>query len=158
MMDMYESTHVLGSSNTMAGWGNYAQFFKNLMNQYVAKSTKNVIFTSHVTDILNESEMSMERLVKIKGSLMSTSVEAFFSVIVSTKKIPIKALKGYENDLLTILPQEELIGFKHCFQVALTKETVNERIRSPMGMWSEEETYINNDIQLVIDRLNKFYA
>ena len=31
-------------------------------------------------------------------------------------------------------------------------------MRSPMGLWKKEEVYINNDIQLVIDRLNEYYA
>ena len=55
LMDMFESVHVLGAKDTMAQWGAYQQFLKNLMQQYVAKSTKNVIFTAHVMDILNES-------------------------------------------------------------------------------------------------------
>jgi len=159
MMDLFESVHVLGASNTMQQWGAYAQFFKNLMNQTVAKSTKNIIFTSHVMDILNESEMSMERLIKVKGSLMNTSIEAFFSLVISTVKVPVKTLEKeeYKNELLQISPADEMLGFKHCFQVNLTKETVNQRIRAPIGMWQPNETYIPNDIQLVINRLNKYY-
>ena len=55
LMELYESVYVINSVNTMKSWGDYAQFFKNLMQQYVAKSTKNVIFTSHTVDSLNES-------------------------------------------------------------------------------------------------------
>ena len=40
----------------------------------------------------------------------------------------------------------------------LTKETVNERIRSPMGMWPRNETYIDNNLQNVINRLHKYYS
>jgi len=158
MMDQFESVHVLGSSNTMQQWGAYGQFFKNLLNQYVANSTKNVVFTSHVMDVLNESEMSMERLVKVKGALMNTGIEAFFSTVIGTKKVPLKTLAKYENDLLTITDQDEMLGYKHCFQVNLTKETINERLRAPLGMWKLNETFINNDIQLVINRLEEYYA
>ena len=49
-------------------------------------------------------------------------------------------------------------GFKYVFQTRLTKETVNERIRSPMGMWPRNETYIDNNLQNVINRLHKYYS
>jgi len=158
MMDMFESKHIIGSDNTMQGWGDYAQFFKNLMNQSVASSTKNIIFTSHVMDILNEKEMSLERLIKVKGSLMNTSIEAFFSVVVAAKKMSLEKLKDYENDLLIITEEDKLLGFKYVFQVKLTKETVNERIRGPIGMWARNETFIDNDAQKLMDRLHEYYA
>jgi hypothetical protein len=158
MMDMFESVHVLTSANTMKAWGDYGQFFKNLMNQKVAKSTKNVIFTSHVSDILNESDMVVEKLIKVKGALMNTSVEAFFSMVIAAKKIPLTKLDATATPLLTITPEEELLGFKHVFQTSLTKETINERLRSPLGMWTRDELYIDNNIQLVMDRLSKYYG
>ena len=34
MMDLFESTKVINSANTMKAWGDYAQFWKNLMAQY----------------------------------------------------------------------------------------------------------------------------
>ena len=43
LMDMFESTKVLTSANTMKAWGEYAQFMKNMMAQNVANSTKNII-------------------------------------------------------------------------------------------------------------------
>lgn len=46
----------------------------------------------------------------------------------------------------------------YVFQTKIDKNTLNERMRSPMGMWSKEEKYINNDIQLVIDKLDAYYA
>jgi len=158
MMDMYESVHVLPSTNTMQAWGNYAQFLKTLMSQQVAASTKNIIFLAHTMDVLNEAEMVNETLVKVKGSLMNIGVESFFSTVVATKKVPIKKLEGYGSPLLNITPQEESLGFKYVFQTLLTKETVNERIRSSIGMWEDKETYIDNDAQLVINRLHEYYA
>ena len=44
LMDMFESTKVLTSTNTMKAWGQYAQFMKNMMAQNVANSNKNIIF------------------------------------------------------------------------------------------------------------------
>ena len=158
LMEMFESVYVIGSANTMAQWGAYAQFFKNLMQQHVAKSSKKVIFIAHTSDTLNESEMVMETKVPVKGSLKGTGLEAYFSVIVYSKKIPIKHLKEYTSNMLSINADEEALGFKYIYQCRLTKDTVNERIRGPLGMFSQQETYINNDAQQLIERLQEYYS
>lgn len=160
MMDMYESIKVIGSENTQAAWGQYAQFFKVLMSQVVAKSTKNVIFLGHTADIYSEAEMVTETMVKVKGSLMNNGIESFFTNVISTKKMPLTKLTPElaSSELFTVTPEDEANGFKYVFQTRLTKDTVNERIRAPMGMWALNETFINNDVQLVIDRLHQYYA
>ncbi len=158
LMDMYETKYVLPSTNTMQAWGEYGQFWKRLMSQYVAESTQNVIFIAHTMDVLNEKEMAMETLVKFKGSVMNTGVESYFSTVISAKKVSLSQLEGYSSPLLTITPEEEALGFKYVFQVKLTKATVNERIRAALGMWDTNETFIDNDAQLVLDRLHKYYT
>ena len=157
LIDMYESVYVLPATNTMKAWGDYAQFFKNLMQQHVAKSTKNVIFTAHTLDVFNEAEMVNETLIKVKGSLMNTGIESYFSTVISCKKVGAKVLEKYDSKLLQITPNEKDLGFKYVYQTKLTKDTVNERIRSPIGMWADNETYIDNDIVQVIDRLHTYY-
>ena len=158
LLDMYESVYVLPSSNGMKAWGDFAQYFKVLMQQYVAKSTKNVIFTAHTSDTLNESEMLMETKVPVKGSLKNNGIESYFSVVIASKKVQIKALKDYGSDLLTITPEETSLGFKYVFQCKLTKDTVNERLRGPLGLFDTKETYIDNNIQLVLNKLKDYYA
>lgn len=157
LMDMYESVYVLNSANTMKAWGDYAQYMKVLMSQYVAKSSKNVIFTAHTSDVLNESEMINETLVKVKGSLMNQGIESFFSTVISCKKMPLTKMEIADSSLYTINEDEEMLGFKYVYQTRLTKETVNERIRSTVSMWSKQETFIDNNIQLVLDRLHEYY-
>jgi len=157
LMDMFESVYVIGSANTMQQWGAYAQYFKNLMAQYVARSTKNVIFLAHTKQVMNESEMVMETKVPVKGALQNTGIESFFSTVLSTKKMTLKKLEPYKNSLLTISEEEEALGFKYVFQTRLTKETVDERMRSAMGMWTQQETYIDNNVQHVINRLHEYY-
>ena len=137
--------------------GDYAQYFKRLMQQHVAKSTKNVVFLAHVSDVINEDSI-VETCVKVKGSVMNQGVEAYFSTVVSAKKLPLKKLKDNESELLNITPQDEMLGYKHVFQVQLTKDTVNERIRAPMGLWGPKEFYIDNDCNLVLQRLKEYYA
>lgn len=76
LMDMFESLYVIGSTNTMKGWADYNQFFKNLMQVKVAKSTKRVIFTAHTLSQLNENEMVIETKVPVKGALKNQGIEA----------------------------------------------------------------------------------
>ena len=157
LLDMYESVYVLNSTNGMQAWGQFAQYFKNLMQQYVAKSTKNVIFIAHTADTLNESEMLMETKVPVKGSLKNNGIESYFTIVIASKKISLKSLKDYGSDLLNVTPEEEALGYKYVFQTKLTKETVNERLRGPMGLWNTKETFIDNNTQLVINRLREYY-
>lgn len=158
LMEMYETNYVINSPNGMKAWQDYAQYFKQLMQQHVAQSTKNVIFTAHVKDELNEAEMVRETMVPIKGSSKANGVESYFSCIIAAKKLPIKKLEKYESDLLTITDEEAMLGFKYVYQTKLTTETVNERLRSPLEMWSNNETFIDNNAQLVLDRLQEYYA
>lgn len=159
LMDMYESQKVLTATaeNKFKAWSDYAQYFKHLMQDNVAKSTKNVIFLAHTSDVLNEGEGIMETLVKVKGSTMNQGVEAYFCNVVAAKKVSLIKLEPYKNKLLIITPDDELLGFKYVFQTRLTKDSINERIRSPMGMWEVEETYIDNNAQFLLNRLKEYY-
>lgn len=161
LMDMFESLYVVpkvGTKEGMKAWSDYAQFFKTMMQQWVASSTKNVIFLAHTKDILNESEMVMETKVPIKGSLANNGVESYFSTIISTKKLSTKRLEGIESDLLNISEKEAVREYKYVFQTDITKETINEAMRSPWAMWNDNETYIDNNLQHVIDRLHNYYG
>jgi hypothetical protein len=158
LMDMYESLHVLPATDTQAGWQNYQQYFRNLMLQYVARSTKNVIFTAHTFSVMNNAEHIMEKKVPVKGALKNNGIESFFSVIVAAKKVSIQALEGYENPMLNITDEERSIGVKYVFQTRITPDTVNERIRGPMGMWAVHETYIDNSCKLLFQRLKEYYV
>jgi hypothetical protein len=158
LMDMYESLYIVNSANTMKAWGDFSQFYKTLMQQYVAKSTKNVIFIAHTADNLNENEMVMETKVPVKGSLKNNGIESYFTVVIASKKVALKALKDYKSELLTITPEEDSLGFKYVFQTKITKETVNERLRGPLGLFTTPETFIDNNMQLVLNRLKTYYA
>lgn len=157
LMDQYESLYVLTSNNTMKAWGDFAQYFKKLMQQYVAKSTKNVIFLAHTATTLNESEAVMETKVPVKGALKNNGIESYFSVVISTKRVSMKELGDYKSDLLHISPLEESLGFKYCYQTQITKNTINERMRGPMGLFTPQETYMDNDAQIFLDHLHNYY-
>ena len=102
--------------------------------------------------------MEMKTFVPIKGALKNQGVEAYFSTVVASKKLPLKDLEKYNSDLLHISEEEKELGFKYVFQTRITKNTTGERIRSPMGLFSKEQTYMDNDAQILLDHLNEFYS
>lgn len=156
LMEMYESQFVIGSANTQKMWGSYQQYWKDMLQQKVARMTIPVVMLGHTfTTIDDAGEKSVS--IPVKGALAKNGLEAYFSTAVSTKKMRIKDLKDYQNDLLHITEEDELVGYKHVFQTRITKSTVGEKIRAPMGLWTVKETYIDNDVQQVLDRLNQYY-
>jgi hypothetical protein len=157
MMDMFESQYVLGTADTMKGWSNYAQFWKNLIQKKLVQFGKPVIILAHVLEQYDESSLSMKRSVPIKGALKNQGLEAYFSTVVEATKMPLKDLKDYDESLLQVTEDDEDLGFKHVFQTRLTKESIGTRIRSPMGLFSKRQTYMDNDAQMLLDHLHKFY-
>lgn len=158
LMDMFESQYVIGSSNTMQGWSNYNQYFKKLMQEHVAKLGIPVIIIAHTKSELDERSMEMRTFVPVKGSLKNNGIEAYFSCVVAAKKVSIKELDKVSNGMLDITDEDKLVGYKHVFQTRITAKTTGETIRSPMGLFSVAETYIDNDAQKLLNHLQKFYA
>lgn len=159
LMELFESTYVLTAADTQKAWGEYAQFFKKLMQYHVAGCSKSVIMLSHVKSEYDEKSLSYKTQAMIKGALgKGVGVESFFSTVVSTKKIDLKVLENQDPALLTITPQDEALGYKHVFQVQLTKDTVGERIRSPMGMFTANQTYMDNDALQLLKHLAEYYG
>lgn len=157
-MDMFESQLVLPAVDTQKQWGAYHQFFLNLMQQYAACSTKRIVVLAHVSTVLNEEKGREETKVKVKGALQSRGVEAYFNFVLYAKCMPLKKLDKYANSMLTISEDEKIDGYKHVFQTRKTKETTDESIRSPDDMWTREETFINNDVELVFQHIDNYYA
>ena len=76
LMDMFVSVHIMGAADTRSQWQAYAEYFKTLMQQHVASSTKNVIMITHTEeDVDTEKGIRVERAV-IKGGLKGTGIEA----------------------------------------------------------------------------------
>ena len=157
LMDMFESQYIVGAANTMQGWSNYQQYYKKLMQDYVAKSDKKVIILAHTREDLDEKAMEYKTSVPIKGALKNNGIEAYFSTVVATKKVALKDLEKSDPKLLTITPDDEIVGYKYVFQTRLTAKTKGERIRSPIGMFEPNQTYIDNDAQMLLDHLAEFY-
>ncbi len=161
MMERFELVHVNQATNTMKAWGEYGKFFKTLMYDYVAKAKVFVIFLGHIHGELNEESGQMLYKVPVKGALNKNGLEAYFTSVINCKKVKLKELEKYDNDgnkLLNITDRDRELGYKHVFQTRTIKQTIGDRIRSPYGLFSDNETFIDNNTQIVMDRLTKYYS
>lgn len=158
LMDMFVSLNVYRSTNGMQAWQDFAEYIRRLMQNHVAKSSKNVVFIAHTEDVFDEGEGIIETKVPVSGSLKKNGIESFFSCVIAAKKMTLKKLEGYGSSLLNVSEEDEALGFKYVFQTKLTKDTVNERLRGSLGLWSNHETFIDNNMQMVFDRLHEYYA
>ena len=156
----FETQYVNTAKDSRDAWKHYAGNFIKLMNEFVATSKMSFVFIAHTADNYDENELKTETYVPIKGSLGRNGIEAFFTNVISTKKIEVKKLDKpeYENDLLDITDEDRAVGVKYVFQTRIDKNTHGERIRAPMGMWKLSETFIDNNLSHVINRLNEYYA
>jgi len=158
LFDMYESIFILPAADSRGEWGGYKEYIKNMMQQDVAALTKPIVFLAHAYSLYNETAMVMETSVPVSGATKKNGIESYFTSVIMAKKLPISALEGYENDLLIITDRERKLEYKHVFQTMVTVDTVNTRISTPMGMFTDEETYIDNDIAVLLKRMDEYYA
>lgn len=157
LMDMFNTKYIYGAADGRAAWNDYQHFFKHIMQDLVPRFNRPVVIMAHTRTDIDERGNSMTS-VPISGALKNVGVESYFSTVVSTKVVDLKELDNYKNDMLTITEDDEILGYKHVFQTRLTKKTIGERIRSPIGFFSANETYINNDVQLLLDYLSTKYS
>lgn len=157
LMDMYESQKIINSTDTRAGWQNYGQFIKYIMQTLVANSSKNIIFLAHIEDIYNKQDMATYQKVPIKGSVGKTGIEAYFTTILQAERVDLETLQDVKNDLLHITEDEQEDGYKYVLQTRVNKGNIGSNIRTPMGLFARNEQYIDSDIALVINRLNEYY-
>ena len=159
LMGKYESQYVQTAEDTRAAWGHYAAFLRNLHDTKIATAGKKIIILCHLAELHDEKKMEMNYRADIKGSIgKGQGYEAFFSTGVSVKKIDIEELEKYPSPFLNITEDDRDLGFKHVFKVRPTRETRNERMRGPYGLFSRSEPYMDNDANMLMKRLEEYYS
>lgn len=157
LMAMFERQYVNTATDTQKAWGKYGNFYRDLIHR-LKSGTKDYAILAHAETKHNEDEMKMETSVPIKGAVGKIGVEADFTTILSTRQIAISKLKDFENDLLHITDEEKEDGFKFVFVTRITKDSIGEKMRSAMGLWTRKELYIDNDLNQVFARLKQYYG
>lgn len=157
LMQMYERQYVVTAKDTQKAWGNYGNFYRDFIHR-IKSGTKDYVILAHEDSFYNEATLTNESRVPIKGAVGKVGVEADFTTILGTKQMPLSKLKGKENSLLNITEEEEEDGVKYVFVTRVTKDHPGEKMRAPIGFWDRSELYIDNDVQIVFDRLKDYYG
>lgn len=157
MMEMFRSQYVVNSEDGFGAWEEYGEFFRNLLQTHLATFPGAAILLAHTESLFDKEAKARVTRVPVAGSLSKNGIEAYFTTVIAAKKIAVDKLKDYANPLLHITEDEKLIGIKHVFQTRVTAETIGDRIRAPKGLWSIQQTYIDNDIHQVIEHMAAFY-
>ena len=136
---------------------------QRFMQQVVGASKKKWIILAHNEEetVMTGANLGMKQYrVPMQGSEAKHGYEAYFNHVIYTTKLPINlANKILEEGVFanpeqfTISEQEKNV--KYAFVTQQTEEYALGRIRSDFGTWETNQTYINNDIQLVMDHFDK---
>lgn len=157
LMNMFEAKYIKTAADTRKAWGSYQTFFEQIFQDKIIRYGKPVIIIAHVADSYDEKTLDTKTSIPVKGALKNISIEAYCSFLIYAEKMTLKDLENYKNDLLHITAKDETTGLKYCFQTQLTKTTLNKKIRGPDDLFTLDETYIDNDAQLVLDKLTEYY-
>ncbi len=157
LMIMFERQYVATARDTQKAWGEYGNFYREFIHR-IKSGTKDYIVLAHEDTVFNEEKMEYESKVPLKGAVGKVGVEADFTTIVGSKQVPISKLKDQSNSLLNITEEEVEDGIKHVFVTRKTKDFQGEKMRAPIGFWDRSELYIDNDVQLILDRMKSFYG
>jgi len=155
LMASYERKVVDVSDEGFGAWKDYGNFYKSINDLIKGSNKTNIIMAHTDTQLVG---MDMISKILVKGSVGKLGVEADHSIVVTSKQMPIAQLMEFETPLLTYSAQEKATGMKYVFSTMLNKQTVGDRTRAPLDFWKTNEMYIDNDIQIVLDRFDEFYG
>jgi len=80
LMNMYERQYVASSNDTQKAWGQYGNFYREMMHK-IKSGTKNYFVLAHEMTELNEQTMQMESKVPVKGAVGKIGVNYSSSAI-----------------------------------------------------------------------------
>lgn len=163
LMKMFITEVIDNMTNTQAGWGEYGKFIQRFMQQIVGNSKKKWIIIAHNEEetVLTGTQAGMKKYkVPISGGEGKHGFEAWFNHVIYTTKLPIaearKLLETGTNvnpEQFTISPEEEHV--KYAFVTRNTENFALGCIRSDFGTWQANQTYLDNDILLVMNHFDK---
>lgn len=159
LMDLFENTVIKRSNNTQKAWGDYGTFIHTFFQEVVGVSNKKWIIIAHNTVELTP-EGTYRYYVPIKGSVGKVGLESFFNIVIYAQRQDIAKIKehDYDPEMLHITERDERLGYKHVFQVQPTKEVTGGRIRDLLGMWQDNQIWMDNDVNLLTQHLDKYFG
>lgn len=157
LFSQYED-QIIAKSKSFEAWAQYGRFCRRLIQMHFVNLGRPIICIFH-----SETDNNNNIIFSAKGSMKGT-LEAYFNTILACKCVSVDDLEPCrgKNSLLNITEAEEILGIKYCFQTIRTKDTLNEKIRSPKNLFvvnkDVNEIFIDNNITHVLDRINNYYS
>lgn len=160
LMDMFVAQYVNTAEDTRGAWGDYATFIRTTMLELVAKLHIPFIATTHI--LQNDDMENMEKASRaaIQGGIgKGNGLESYFTTVVYAKQMRMKNIEDFIADatMLTISDEERFDEKKHVFVTRPAKQHSGDRIKSPRGMFSTKDLYMDNSIPKLITHINNFY-
>jgi hypothetical protein len=164
LLNMFVEQHIKTAKDTRSAWGLLPTFFYDLLNKYVAPvvdAGKNVIILSQ-NNIETTPSGELISVIPVQGNALQKNggIEAYFDIIIRAKAVDIQEVKPYvtdKNKLLHITEEETINKMKYVFQTRASFKSPSDRIRSPKGIFNQDQLYIDSDMQQLIKHLDKYY-
>ena len=160
LMDQFVSQYINTAEDTRAAWGDYATYIRTLMLDLVAKLQIPFIATTHI--LVNDDMENMEKVSRaaIQGGIgKGNGLESYFTTVVYAKQLRLKEIEPFLADatMLTLTDEEKFDEKKHVFVTRPARQHSGDRIKSPRGMFSTKDLYMDNSIPKLITHINNFY-
>lgn len=160
LMDMFEAQYIRTAADSRGAWGDYGNFIRETMLEKVAKLHIPFVATTHI--LVNDDMENMEKVSRaaIKGGVgKGNGLESYFTTVVYAKQMRLKDIESFLEDasMLTLSEEERFDEKKHVFVTRPARQHSGDRIKSPRGMFSPKDFYMDNSITKLINHINNFY-
>lgn len=160
LMDQFVSLYINTAEDTRGAWGDYASFIRTLMLEKVAKLRIPFVATTHILQSDDMEHMEKVSRAAIQGGIgKGNGLESYFTTVVYAKQLRLKDIEPFLADatMLTLTEEEKFDEKKHVFVTRPAKQHSGDRIKSPRGMFSTKDLYMDNSIPQLITHINNFY-
>lgn len=149
-----------GKIDSMGGWGRYAALVSDIVAE-ANLSDAQVVIMGHL-DIRQDEAGDFLFKCPLQGQVGKQGLEGLFSIVMHAGSVKLDHLAndyGQDHQWLSMEESIEFTGEQFTYQVAHTKETVSTHVlRTIDGLWPKGVRFINNDLQMVMDRFDEVYG
>lgn len=160
LMDMFEAQYIRTAADTRGAWGDYGNFIRETMLDKVSRLHIPFIATTHITVTDDMENMEKASRAAIKGSVgKGNGLESYFTTVLYAKQMRLKDVEPFleHASMLTLSDEERFDEKKHVFVTRPAKQHSGDRIKSPRGMFSPKDFYMDNSINKLVNHINNFY-
>ncbi len=160
LMDQFVALYVRTAEDTRGAWGEYANYIRTLMLDKVAKLHIPFVATTHILQSDDMENMEKVSRAAIQGGIgKGNGLESYFTTVVYAKQLRLKEVEPFLADatMLTLSEEERFDEKKHVFVTRPARQHSGDRIKSPRGMFSTRDLYMDNSIPKLLNHINNFY-